>query len=59
MNTLNGVQLNSRAGLDMRTQYSEINNLPNPDSPQANTLSNNPIYNMLGLDKFYIYKKDP
>ena len=47
MNTLNGAQLNSRAGLDMRTQYSEINNLPNPDSPQANTLSNNPIYNML------------
>ena len=46
-NSLNGVQLNSRAGLDMRTQYSEINNLPNPDSPQANTLSNNPIYNML------------
>ncbi len=46
-NSLNGVQLNSRAGLDMRTQYSEISNLPNPDSPQANTLSNNPIYNML------------
>lgn len=48
MTTMNGVQLN-RTGLDMRTQYMDqgINNLPNPDSAQANSLPNNVLYNML------------
>jgi hypothetical protein len=44
----NGVQLNI-TGLDMRTQFMDqgINNLPNPDSPEINSLPNNPIYNLL------------
>ena len=45
---LNGIQLNT-TGLDMRTQFMDqgINNLPNPESQVANSLPNNPIYNML------------
>ena len=48
MSSLNGVQLN-RTGLDMRTQFMDqgINNLPNPESGVANSLPNNPIYNLL------------
>ena len=44
----NGVQLNP-TGLDMRIQFMDqgINNLPNPDSPVANSMPNNPIYNLL------------
>ena len=44
----NGVQLNT-TGLDMRTQFMDqgINNLPNPDSGLANSLPNNPLYNMM------------
>jgi hypothetical protein len=44
----NGVQLNT-TGLDMRTQFMDqgINNLPNPDSPEVNSLPNNPLYNLL------------
>lgn len=49
MSTLGGVQLNSKFGQDMRTQYMDqgINNLPNPDSGVANSLPNNPLYNLL------------
>ena len=48
MASLNGVQLNS-TGLDMRTQFMDqgINNLPNPESGMANSLPNNPLYNLL------------
>ena len=44
----NGVQLNT-TGLDARTKFMDqgFNNVPNPDSPVANSLPNNPIYNML------------
>ena len=44
----NGVQLNT-TGLDARTKFMDqgFNNVPNPDSPVANSLPNNPLYNML------------
>ena len=50
MSSLNGVQLNS-TGLDMRTQFMDqgINNLPNPESGMANSLPNNPLYNLYKL----------
>ncbi len=49
MSSLNGIQMNAKAGVDMRTQYMDqgINNLPNPDSAHANSLPNNPLYNMM------------
>lgn len=45
---MNGIQMNT-TGLDMRTQFMDqgINNLPNPDSPEVNSLPNNPLYNLL------------
>ena len=48
MASLNGVQLNN-TGLDMRTQFMDqgINNLPNAESGMANSLPNNPLYNLL------------
>ena len=48
MSTLNGIQLNN-TGVDMRTQFMDqgINNLPNPESGMANSLPNNPLYNLL------------
>ena len=43
-----GIQVNT-TGLDMKTQFMDqgFNDLPNPDSPVANSLPNNPIYNLL------------
>ena len=44
----NGVQLNT-TGLDARTAYMDqgFNNVPNPDSPVANSLPQNVLYNAL------------
>ena len=44
----NGVQLNT-TGLVARTKFMDqgFNNVPNPDSPVANSLPNNPLYNLL------------
>ena len=43
-----GIELNT-TGLDMKTKYMDqgFNSLPNVDSPEANSLPNNPLYNLL------------
>ena len=48
MSTLNGIQLNN-TGLNLQTQFMDqgINGLPNPESGMANSLPNNPLYNLL------------
>lgn len=45
---IGGAQVNS-TGLDMKTKFMDqgFNNLPNPDSPVANSLPNNPLYNLM------------
>lgn len=45
---MNGIQMNT-TGLDMKTRFMDqgVNNLPNPDSPEVNSLPNNPLYNLL------------
>ena len=47
--SINGVQLGNKFGADMRTQFMDqgINNLPNPESGVANSLPQNPLYNLL------------
>lgn len=47
--SINGVQLGNKFGGDVRTQFMDqgINNLPNPESGVANTLPQNPLYNLL------------
>jgi len=40
--SLNGVQLNSKPGMDFNTQYT----VPDTGLTQKTTLSNNPLYNM-------------
>ena len=43
-----GIELNT-TGLDMKTKFMDqgFNSTPNPDSPVANSLPNNPLYNLM------------
>ena len=43
-----GMEING-TGLDMKTRFMDqgFNNVPNPDSPVANSLPNNPLYNLV------------
>ena len=45
-----GIEINT-TGLDMKTKYMDqgFNSLPNPDSPVANSMPNNPLYNLLQI----------
>ena len=43
MSSLNGIQLNSKPGMDFNTQY----NVPDTGLTGNTTLANNPLYNLL------------
>ena len=53
MSSLNGVQLNSKPGVDFATQY----NLPDTGLTNNTTLTNNPLYNLIQV-VFQVKKTD-